>query len=197
MSGPDPSYWETSYLEKRTPWDLGGPTPVFARLISEAAVPAGRLLIPGAGRGHDAIAFARAGFSVTTVDVSPTACAELRAEAEAAGVAIEVLTADFFTFSPDAPFDAVLEYTFFCAIDPAMRPAYRDRMERLIRPGGLLFGLFFPLDRQEEDGPPFPVRLDEVEALFGAAFTLERSELPFDSIKPRALNERLMLWRRR
>lgn len=197
MPAPDPSFWETSYQQQHTPWDLGGPTPVFQRLIAEQALPAGRLLIPGAGRGYDAIAFAKAGFLVTAVDVSASACAELRQAAEAAGVAIEVVEADFFTFEVDAPFDAVLEYTFFCAISPTLRPAYRKRMQELIQPGGLLFGLFFPLNKEDEEGPPFRVSVAEVEGLFGDAFALERSELPADSIKPRAGNERLMFWRRR
>ncbi|MBO9539800.1 methyltransferase domain-containing protein [bacterium] len=197
MTGPDPAFWETAYQHKHTPWDLGGPTPVFVRLIAEQAVEPGRLLIPGAGRGYDAIAFAKAGFDVTTVDVSPSACAELREAAAAAGVSIRVLEADFFTFVPEAPFDAVLEYTFFCAITPTLRAAYRDRMAALIRPGGLLFGLFFPFNKEDEEGPPFRVKREEIEALFSDAFVLERSELPSDSIKPRAGNERLMLWRRR
>lgn len=197
MAGLDPTDWDTAYREQRTPWDLGGPTPVFGRLIATGAIPPGRLLIPGAGRGHDALAFAAAGHAVTAVDVSPTACLELRREAEAAGVALEVLEADFFTFEAAGPFDAALEYTFFCAIPPAMRPAYGARMAELIRPGGLLFGLFFPLNKQDESGPPFRVSLDEVEAVLSPGFALELSEQPADSIKPRAGNERLMIWRRR
>lgn len=190
--------WESWYQEGETPWDLGGPTPVFERLIREARFPKGKLLIPGAGRGYDAVAFAEAGFEVTTVDVAPSACEALRARAKAAGVSIDVRQADFFALQEDGHYDLVLEYTFYCAIAPGLRPAYRDQMARLLKPGGQLFGLYFPLTKPlDEDGPPFGVRREEVEASFKECFDLVHAEVPADSIKPRQGNEILMIWRRR
>jgi SAM-dependent methyltransferase len=193
-----PADWEARYRDGDTPWDLGGPTPVFMRLIREGRLSPGRLLIPGAGRGYDAIAFAQAGFAVTSVDVSASACAALRESAAAAGVTLEVRQADFFALTDAECFDLALEYTFYCAIDPALRPAYRDQMAHLLRPGGLLFGLFFPLSKSPEaEGPPFGVKRDEVEASLSERFDLVEAEFPADSVKPRRGNEILMTWRRR
>lgn len=195
MTELDATFWDSRYHERQTPWDLGGPTPVFVRLIREGTIPKGRLLVPGAGRGYDAIAFARAGFEVTTLDLSPLASDELRGAAEAAGVDLDVRVGDFFEAT--GTYDAALEYTFYCAISPSLRTAYRDRMARLIRPGGLLFGLFFPLRGPDREGPPFQVSVAEIKRSFGECFDLVREELPEESIKPRKGNEVLMIWRRK
>lgn len=197
MSDLDATFWDSRYQERETPWDLGGPTPVFERLIREGTIPKGRLLIPGAGRGYDAIAFSKAGYQVTTLDLSPLACDELRTAAEAAGATLDVQVGDFFALDEQGAFDAVLEYTFYCAIPVNQRTAYRDQMAHLIRPGGLLFGLFFPLQQPRPEGPPFEVSVDEIKRSFGEYFELVHEEVPADSIKPRQGNEVLMIWRRK
>ena len=193
-----PADWEARYQEGDTPWDLGKPTPVFSRLIREKRFAPGKLLIPGAGRGYDAIAFAQAGFDVTSVDVSESACAFLREHAAKEGVSLEVRQEDFFAMHEEGTFDLALEYTFYCAIDPSLRTAYRDQMARLLKPGGLLFGLFFPLGKpMDAGGPPFGVKREEVEASLSECFDLVHAEEPADSVKPRRGNEILMIWRRR
>ncbi|HEY9856242.1 MAG TPA: methyltransferase domain-containing protein [Stenomitos sp.] len=197
MNDLNASFWDSRYQKRETPWDLGGPTPVFERLIREGTVPKGRLLVPGAGRGYDAIAFARAGYQVTALDLSPLAGSELRAAADTAGVPLDVQVGDFFTLQDVDTYDAILEYTFFCAIPPSMRTAYRDQMARLLRPGGVLFGLFFPLKAPSPEGPPFQVSVDEIKASFGECFELVHEELPAESIKPRHGNEVLMIWRKK
>lgn len=193
----DAAFWESCYQACRTPWDLGGPTPVFERLIREGTLPKGRLLVPGAGRGYDAIAFARAGYQVTALDLSIQASNELRTAAEAAGTPLEVHVGDFFSLETPGAYDLALEYTFYCAIDPSLRAAYRDQMARLIKPGGLLFGLFFPLRAPGPSGPPFQVSPDEIRGSFMEGFELVHEEFPAESIKPRKGNELLMIWQRK
>jgi len=196
MNDLDATFWDSRYQERQTPWDLGGPTPVFERLIREGAIPKGRLLVPGAGRGYDAIAFAKAGFQVTTLDLSPLASSEVEASATKAGVALDVRVGDFFASDEAGAYDAVLEYTFYCAIPPSMRTAYRDQMARLLKPGGVLFGLFFPLKAPSSEGPPFEVSIDEIKRSFGECFELIHEEMPAESIMPRKGNEVLLIWRR-
>lgn len=190
------SDWESRYRSRHTPWDLGGPTPVFTRLIAEKRLEPGRLLVPGAGRGYDAVAFAKAGFEVTAVDIAPTACEELRDLAAREGTHLQVLEADFFELEELQAYDAMLEYTFYCAIAPERREAYRDKAAGLLRPGGILFGLFFPLKGVRDEGPPFPLDVEEIKWSFEPRFELLHDEDPPDSIKPRKGNERLMIWRK-
>jgi SAM-dependent methyltransferase len=190
-----PAFWEEIYQGDRAGWDLGGPTPVFRRLLMSGEFAPGRAIVLGAGRGHDACEFARQGFTVTAVDFAADAVRDMRALADPQAP-IEILQADIFTLphTLDGTFDYVIEYTCFCAIDPSRRADYIDLVKRLLKPGGICIGLFFPLD-QREGGPPFAVSLSEILAIFGArGFTLLRRETPTDSVPQRAGLEELLIW---
>ncbi len=187
--------WDTDYARGTDGWDLQGPTPALRRLAASGQFPPGRMLVPCAGRGHDAREFARHGFQVTAVDFAAQAVQEMRRLVEP-GAPIEILQHDLFTLPHelDATFDYVLEYTCFCAIDPARREAYVDLVTRLLKPGGLYIALSFPLD-DHAGGPPFAVSVREVTALFDArGFTLLQRETPPDSVPQRRGREQLLIW---
>ena len=71
-------YWEKIYQNNGAGWDLGRPTPVFERLLDSDQYPPGRMVVLGAGMGHDARLFAAAGFTVTAVDFAASAAAGMR-----------------------------------------------------------------------------------------------------------------------
>jgi SAM-dependent methyltransferase len=171
---------------------------VFTELIASGRFQPGTMLVPGCGSGHDAVAFARAGFRVTGVDFAPEALAEARALAEQTGVAVDLVGADIFTLGDAyaAAFDYVVEYVTYCAIDPGRRGEYAAALGRVLRPGGLLIALFFPVENRA-GGPPFGVEMEEVERVFFPWFTLTHQEQPSASIKPRRNREVLTFWKRR
>lgn len=192
--------WENRYRAGDIPWDLSGPTPEFLRLAKEDWFPRrGRALVPGGGRGHDAIWLAQLGFEVDLVDFAPTALRAALELAAAAKTTIHAYQQDFFLL-PTLPYhqesyDLFLEYTFFCAIDPAQRGDYARAAAALVKPGGILLGLFFPL-ASEKPGPPFVVSREEVERLFSRDFDL-RFEEPSASVKPRVGREFMGIFRRK
>ncbi len=59
---------------------------------------------------------------------------------------------DFFELQ--TKFDLILEQTFFCALNPILRPKYVQKMSELLNAKGKLVGLLFnvPLN---EGHPPF------------------------------------------
>ncbi len=192
-----PAKWESDYQGKTDGWDLGGPTPAFMRLASSGRFPPGRMLVPGAGRGHDAREFARYGFDVTAVDFTSYAVREMQRLAQA-NAPVRVLQHDIFGLPAelDESFDYVLEYTCFCAIDPGRRAEYADMVSRLLKPGGYYIDLAFPLDGRP-GGPPFAVSEAEVLGLFvPRGFKLEAREVPHDSVSPRRGAEELFLLRK-
>jgi SAM-dependent methyltransferase len=136
--------WEADYARQTDGWDLGGPTPVFEHLLSTRQLPPGRMIVLGAGRGHDARLFARHGFQVTAVDFASQAVQEMHRLADPAAP-VEILQQDIFTLPETLvhSFDYVLEYTCFCAIDPARRAEYADLVTRLLKPNGLYIDLAF------------------------------------------------------
>ena len=195
-----PQFWQTAYQNGATAWDLGGPTPVFCRLAengqitSEHALPPGKMIVPGAGRGYDARLFARHGFTVTAVDFASDAIREMHLLAEP-DAPVAIVKADWFDLPPffEGNFDYVLEYVAYCAINPARRTDYAEVVNWLLKPGGLFIGLMFPISNHR-GGPPFGVSPKEIiQSLTIQGFTLMHREYPVDSIKPRAKREELII----
>ena len=197
MDVNSPDKWDANYEQGTDGWDLGRPTPVFQRLLQSQSLSPGRMIVLGAGRGHDAREFARRAFQVTAVDFSSEAVREMHRLASPEAP-VEILQHDIFTL-PDAlnhSFDYVLEYTCFCAIDPGRRAEYADLVNRLLKPGGMYIDLAFPLDGRK-GGPPFAVSAAEVLDLFrGRGFQLLSREKPVDSISARRNAEELLLFQK-
>jgi SAM-dependent methyltransferase len=170
------SGWEARYQRGETPWDLGGPPPCLVDLLARLDGAPLRVLVPGAGSGHDAIAWARAGHQVTAVDIAPSALALLHEHAAAAGVQVETLEADLFALPSerDASFDAVWEQTCFCAINPDQRADYVLAMVRALRAEGLYYGLFW--QHGLDGGPPWNIRPADVRAAFPPHFEILSEE---------------------
>lgn len=192
-----PTKWEADYLRKSDGWDLGGATPTFKNLASSGRFKPGRMIVPGAGRGHDAREFARHGFQVTAVDFSPYVVSEMKRLADPQAP-VEVLQHDIFALPRglDDSFDYVLEYTCFCAIDPKRRAEYADLITRLLKPGGVYIDLAFPLDGRA-GGPPFAVKDSELLDLYQErGFRLLDREQPVNSVSQRRGAEELFIFKK-
>jgi len=159
-------------------------------------------LVPGCGRGYDVELLARCGASDSTgLEISATATQdanEYLAGCEGAGAArARVVEADFFKFAE--AFDFGYDYTFFCALHPTMRADWAAAWGRLIKPGGLLVTLIFPVDPPREDGPPFRVHPDMYTELLPAQGfeKVYLEKVPEELSHPkRAGREFLAVWRR-
>ena len=192
-----PDFWEACYHAGEDQWDLGQPTPLFERVAAE--LEPGRICLIGCGRGWDAVTFAQAGFTVTAIDFAEPAVLAARRNALAAGAEVTVLKEDIFDLPGElhGQFDYLLEYTCFCAVSPLRRFEYDRVAWQLLKPGGMLVGAFFPLDKPlAEGGPPWGVTISELHALFSLHWQLDREEAPEDSIEPRRGREVLQYWRK-
>jgi SAM-dependent methyltransferase len=192
-----PDKWEADYRRKTDGWDLSGPTPALRRLAASGRFAPGRMLVPCAGRGHDAREFARHGFDVTAVDFSAYAVREMKRLSDP-DAPVEILQQDMFSLPRmfDGAFDYVLQYTCFCAIDPQRRGDYADLVARVLKPGGHYIDLAFPLDGRG-GGPPFAVSVEDIVALFASrGFELVSRETLEDSVAPRRNAEELLVLRK-
>jgi SAM-dependent methyltransferase len=189
--------WEVDYERKTDGWDLGGPTPVFKRLLLDGKLVPGRMIVPCAGRGHDAREFARHGFQVTAIDFASNAVREMERLAEPEAP-VEILQHDLFNLPHefDHSFDYLLEYTCYCAIDPNRRLEYADLVARLLKPNGIYIDLAFPLDGRK-GGPPFAVSATEIlERFRERGFKLISRETPAASVSPRRGVEELFIFQK-
>lgn len=174
-----PTDWNEQYAIGETPWDKGEPSPPLLEALGRLEI-SGRILVPGCGTGHDVRALAGQGAHVVGLDIAALAIERARTIAPVAGE--EYVCGDLFDLpaSLRGTFDAVFEHTCFCAIDPAMRPAYVAAVHGALRPGGLLYAVFYldPGNASPDEGPPFETSVAELDRLFLPTFDLVEEWLP-------------------
>lgn len=173
-------FWDRRYTKGEDGWELGRPAPPLVRLLRDAPPKKGRVAVPGCGRGHDVALFAKLGYDAVGFDFSE------RAVAAATKLGRRVLRRDVFELGGEfsRKFDVVWEYTCFCAIHPSRRAEYLEVMAKILKKGGELIALFYPL-KKGRSGPPFPVNRGELERLLARRFTLTSVEAPKNSVEHR------------
>ena len=179
-------------------WDLERTTPVFEHWIQSKSDPLS-ICILGAGNGWDALHFSKLGHIVTAVDFAEGAVTNMNDSARKLNLAINIMHLDIFDLSQQfhQEFDVVLEYTCFCAIDPARRKDYIKMVSHILKPEGELVGLLFPIDKDpKDDGPPFGVDLNTTILLFSRYMRLIKKEFPQLSIDLRKGREIFVIFRK-
>ncbi|MGJ8675919.1 MAG: methyltransferase domain-containing protein [Akkermansiaceae bacterium] len=190
--------WDKRYIDADTPWDKGAPAPILSKLVEQGAFPHEvEILVPGCGFGHDVRALAAAGYSVTGMDISQHALdVAVNMAADAKGEMSFVL-ADLFDpeLATKKRYDALWEHTCYCAVEPEQRKDYIQAAHDLLKPGGLLLGVFFTA-AQRESGPPHMTDRDNLHQLFSKRFTLLWERAPEVYYPARENLEWLMCWQR-
>jgi cyclopropane fatty-acyl-phospholipid synthase-like methyltransferase len=187
--------WQERYQTEDTPWDKGEPAPGLVDWLKKHTLdPDARILVPGCGRGHDASAWAKAGFDTTGMDLAEIALSDAREKYESLPN-LAFFPGNFLDEKPQEPYDLIFEHTLYCAIDPARREDYAKSLPNWLKPGGYFLAIhfIFPLD---EEGPPFGASKDEIINRFQTNFTLR------DDWKPRHFEGRkneewMFLWQRK
>ena len=187
-----PDFWCKRFGDGVTPWDAGRAPAALADFVARQPNPL-ITLIPGCGSAWDAALLAEHGWPVTALDFSPVAVAQ--AGEILGNAAVDLVCADFFTFTPRQPLQLIYERAFLCALPRKLWADWGCRVAELLPPGGLLAGYFFLCDQLK--GPPFGILTEQLESLLADNF--ERLvDLPVeDSIPVFAGRERWQIWRRR
>ena len=188
--------WEAAYLRGDTPWEKGKAHPALVDLLTESDSIAGEILVPGCGFGYDVRALSASANHVIGIDVAQFAIDKARSFPKIARE--RYLLADLFALPTefDRKFDAVLEHTCFCAIEPEMRANYVETISRVLKPAGKMIAIFFLNPDHDEDGPPYGVSRAELDALFGAQFFLEKEWIPRRTYESREERELMRILRR-
>jgi len=179
-------YWNKRYTDNDFGWDAGDITTPLQTYFDQLSDKNLRILIPGAGNAYEAQYLFNKGFkNVFILDFAGVALENFSARCP--GFPKQNLLKENF-FKHDGKYDLIIEQTFFCAIDPKLRPAYSEKMNALLNPKGKLVGLLFN-DILNSDKPPFGGNKEEYLAYFTPYFTIHTFEECYNSIKPRAGRE--------
>ncbi|KIK64388.1 hypothetical protein GYMLUDRAFT_39937 [Collybiopsis luxurians FD-317 M1] len=208
----DPQSWETAWKENVTPWDFGETQPPLKQVIEggEVSFPkGGRALVPGCGKGYDAIYLAaKLDHDALGIDVSTTAfnaANELvrsnSADPELAS-RIRFEATDFFKYEipEDKKFDLIYDYTFFVAIPPSRRSDWGSQMNTLIKPGGYLVTLMFPQHPAPySGGPPFYSNFASYEEVLGNGWEVVLDRIPDEATLTESHKgkDRIVVWKRK
>jgi methyl halide transferase len=159
--------WSARYRQNNTAWDLGAPSPPLKEYINTLTDKSLRILIPGAGNAHEAEYLWQQGFSNTVIVDLATEPLENFKSRVADFPANQAIHANFFEL--EGEFDLILEQTFFCAINPSLRPAYAKHIHKLLAPMGILAGVLFNAPKNA-DRPPFGGTAAEYKTYFDPYF---------------------------
>ena len=193
-----PTDWEACYLAGETPWDHGAPSPPLLAEIQQRPL-AGRVLVIGCGPGHDVAALHALGLDVMGLDIAPSAIA--KAASTYPQLADRLIQGDLFDLPPHlrAAFDVVVEHTCLSGMSPELRPLYAAGVRAALKPGGQITGVWYinPDLAPGESGPPFPLPVPELDALFANDFDILADYVPANSWPMRQERERVRVLRHR
>ncbi len=189
--------WEEIYQKGEMFWDKGAPSPPLRQYL--ARHPArGRALVPGCGHGHEVALAVECGLDAIGLDIAPTGVTTARALYPQ--ISDRFVVGDLF--DPPAEmrgaFDVVLEHTCLSGLQPSLRAAYRRGIDLVLRPGGWLIGVWFiePKLDPGEEGPPYPLPVPDLTALFADGYEIVHDYVPEVSFAARAGRERVRVLRR-
>ena len=158
----DQNYWQARYDDQSTGWDRGSFHPSLMVWKHTGLKADHSIIVPGCGRGHEVLEFAKQGLHVTAIDYAPSALAFLEGQLSEQKLSAKVVNGDLFEYAPPTPVDAVYEQTCLCAIAPSDR--YAQLLKSWLKPDGQLYVLFAQTARKI--GPPFHCDVQEMHDLF-------------------------------
>jgi len=186
-------YWENRYLNNDIGWDAGSITTPLKEYIDQIDNKELKILIPGAGNGHEFNYLIQNGFHNTfVVDLAPTPLkriSELHPDFHH-----QIIQGNFF--DQQGQYDLILEQTFFCALHPELRKEYVAKIHDLLNDKGKIAGLLFQFPLTEA-GPPFGGSKEEYLDLFRDHFTIKTLDTANNSIKPRAGRELFIIFEKK
>jgi len=176
MKGYEQKDWQGHYESGDLRWDLGEVSPPIKRLWENRDIQPCNTIIPGCGRGHEALFLLENGFQVLGVDYSPGAIEYLSEEIRVRKLNGRALLENFFKLNEEhnEQYGLMIEQTFFCAISPEHRSLYVETAYRILKSGGILAGVFY--ETGGEDGPPFNTTREDIHNNFEPYFKINRLE---------------------
>jgi SAM-dependent methyltransferase len=182
----DQDFWTNRYKQDDIGWDTACVTRPLQTYFDQIKDKNVEMLIPGGGNAYEAEYLFKHGFTnVYALDFSEVPlqnlqkrCPDFPSE--------NLIRANFFEHKGE--YDLIVEQTFFCAINPALRMNYVKKIHELLKPKGKLVGLLFDVPFNGDE-PPFGGCMEDYQKLFEGLFEFKYFETCYNSIEPRKNTE--------
>ena len=175
-------FWDNRYKNKDTGWDLGEISPPLKAYFNQLTNKSLKVLIPGGGNSYEAEYLYNKGFeNVFVVDLSKTALTNIKKRVPLFPSS-QLIHKNFFNL--EMKFDLIIEQTFFCAINPNLRPKYVEKVSSLLEENGKIVGLLFDAPLYN-DKPPFGGNKVEYQEYFKPYFNKFIMETAYNSHQSR------------
>ena len=127
------------------PWNIETPPNELVHLVDGGKVKPCKTIDFGCGTGNYSIFLASRGFSVTGIDISPTAIKIAKENAENKGIACNFLVADVLgdLYEVKETFDFAIDWELLHHIFPEQRLTYVKNVHKLLNPGGKYLSVCF------------------------------------------------------
>jgi len=182
----DENFWDSRYQANNIGWDIGRVSTPLKEYFDQLTNKDLKVLIPGGGNSYEAEYLYKLGFkNVFVVDLSKTALDNIHKRIPNFPKN-HLIHSNFFDLKEN--FDLIIEQTFFCALNPELRPQYAIKMNELLHPKGKLVGLLFSVPLYD-NRPPFGGNKEEYISYFKPYFNLEIIEPCYNSVSERVDQE--------
>ena len=182
----DENFWDSRYQSDTIGWDIGRISTPLKEYFDQLKNKDLKILIPGGGNSYEAEYLHNNGFkNVFVVDLSKTALSNIQKRIPSFPEK-HLIHSNFFELQDT--FDLIVEQTFFCALNPELRPEYAIKMNELLSEKGKLVGLLFSVPLYD-NRPPFGGNKEEYVPYFKPYFNLEIMEPCYNSVSERVNQE--------
>ena len=187
-------FWEERYKTGETGWDIGRVSPPIKEYIDQLKNKDLKILIPGGGNSYETEYLFQQGFkNVFLIDIAKQPLKNLKTRIPDFPDE-HLIHGDFFQLNDH--YDLILEQTFFCAIDPVLRPQYARKTSELLNPNAKIAGLLFNTVF-DKDGPPFGGNQKEYLTYFSPYYEIISFEESYNSIPPRQGKELFFIFKKK
>ena len=181
--------WHERWQIRNINFHLSQVHPDLIKYVSELTLPAqGRCFVPLCGKSLDLEWIAKnLGHQVTGVEFSPIPIQEFFSEHNLTAHRenqqnhvlykaqnIEIYQGDFFSLPStlNHQFDWIYDRASLVAINPEQRKDYVKKCTSMLKEDGKILLLSFHYDPESFEGPPHSLSKDQIQKLYGGAFSI-------------------------
>jgi len=174
--------WDRVYRKSGpAPWDVGKPATELVKAVEKGTLKPGKAVVLGCGTGTNAIYLASKGFTVTAIDVAPTALTLAEAKAYKARVSVRWVLASVLAPPKLGPFDVMFDRGCYHGVRRVNAKGFVAAAAAMCKPGGKFLIIAGNANEARHYGPP-RVKEKEIRDEFAPSFDIESlRETRFDT----------------